>query len=93
MHPVPLVNFTQNILSTEMAGLIMPDHKISTRKVKGNIRSHVTMRKGEVISLCRCWQSKNFPLCDSTHKDLDDEKGPVTISTDCDHSFLDGAEN
>lgn len=93
MPAVPLVNFTPNTLTKKMTGLMMPDHKFSTRKVKGNIRTHVTMQRGEVISLCRCWQSKNFPLCDSSHKDLEDEKGPITISTDCDHSFLENKEN
>jgi len=93
MHTDPLVDFTTKEINLDNAERIMPDHKFSTRKVKGRLRTHVTMRKGEVISLCRCWQSKKFPLCDGSHKSLEDEKGPVTISTDCDHSFLDNNEN
>jgi CDGSH-type Zn-finger protein len=65
----------------------MLDHQHSTQTLKGHIRTKVTLRKGEVISLCRCWQSKNFPLCDSSHKHTDDDKGPVVIFTDCDENF------
>lgn len=65
----------------------MPEHHVSTKILKGKKRATVTMRRGEVISLCRCWHSKNFPLCDGSHKDLTDDKGPVTITTDCDKDF------
>lgn len=66
----------------------MPEHQISTSKTRGKIRTSVTIRRGEVISLCRCWHSKKFPLCDSSHKDLDDVKGPIMINTDCDQNFI-----
>lgn len=67
----------------------MPKHKHITKIQRGYIRTTVTMRRGEVISLCRCWQSKNFPLCDGSHKQCEDEKGPLVIKTDCETNFLD----
>jgi CDGSH-type Zn-finger protein len=66
----------------------MPKHQHSTKKIRGKLRSKVTMRHGEIISLCRCWHSKNFPVCDGSHKDINDERGPVIINTDCDSDFL-----
>ena len=66
----------------------MPEHQYSTSKTRGKIRTRVTLKHGEVISLCRCWHSKNFPLCDSSHKDLGDEKGPVVIRTNCEDDFV-----
>jgi len=70
----------------------MPDHQHSTQILNGHIRTKVTLRQGEVISLCRCWQSKNFPLCDGSHKNADDEKGPVMIFSDCDENFHEGKD-
>jgi len=41
---------------------------------------------GKKLSLCRCWKSKTFPICDGTHKqhnrDNDDNCGPVCIEWD-----------
>ncbi|MDY6873555.1 MAG: CDGSH iron-sulfur domain-containing protein [Chloroflexota bacterium] len=70
----------------------MPKHHTNTYKSHGHIRTRVKMRKGEVISLCRCWQSKNFPLCDGTHNTLDNDRGPAVIQIDCDLNFLDQEE-
>ncbi len=67
----------------------MPKHDTETYEQRGHIRTHVTMRKGEVISLCRCWKSAKFPLCDGTHNTLENDKGPVVIHVDCDLDFLD----
>lgn len=66
----------------------MPKHHYSTSKTRGKIRTRVTVKRGEVISLCRCWKSETFPLCDSSHNNLNDEKGPVIIQTDCEQEFL-----
>jgi len=66
----------------------MPKHHFSTSTTRGKKRTRVTLRRGEVISLCRCWHSKNFPLCDSSHKDLGDDKGPIVVHTDCDQDFI-----
>ncbi len=66
----------------------MAKHDLSTTKIRGKIRTRVTLKRGEVLSLCRCWKSENFPLCDSTHKNLGDEKGPVIIHTECDQDFI-----
>ena len=65
----------------------MPEHKVSTSTLRGKIRARVTLRQGEALSLCRCWQSKNFPLCDSSHKKSEDDKGPVVVHTDCNQPF------
>lgn len=54
----------------------MPKHQTTAEKVHGHIRTQVTLRKGEVVSLCRCWQSKHSPICDGTHNHLDTEYGP-----------------
>ncbi|MCB2202755.1 CDGSH iron-sulfur domain-containing protein [bacterium] len=65
----------------------MPKHHTNTYESNGHIRTRGKMRKGEVISLCRCWQSRNFPLCDGTHNDLDNDRGPAVIQVDCDLDF------
>jgi CDGSH-type Zn-finger protein len=65
----------------------MPEHKFSSKKLRGHIRTVVTLRREEVISLCRCWQSNNFPLCDGSHKYNTDDKGPVIIHADCESDF------
>ncbi len=66
----------------------MPKHKFITKKQSGQIRTTITMRRGEAIALCRCWQSDKFPLCNGYHKQIEDDKGPVVILTDCDTDFL-----
>lgn len=65
----------------------MPEHKFVSKKQGGHIRTTVTLRRGEAIALCRCWQSDTFPLCNGQHKYVDDEKGPVVILTDCSVDF------
>lgn len=36
------------------------------------------------VALCRCWQSKKFPLCDGSHREWnqahDDNVGPMIVS-------------
>jgi len=71
----------------------MPKHQHTTYESKGHIRTRVTMRRGEVISLCRCWHSKNFSLCDGSQNDLDAKHGPVVIQTECDEDFLDRSDD
>ena len=68
----------------------MPEHQHETFEKNGHIRTHVTMKRGEAISLCRCWKSKKFPLCDGTHNTLDNDLGPAVITVDCDQSFREG---
>ncbi len=65
----------------------MPKHQVTSSEIRGKIRTRVTLRRGEVISLCRCWRSENFPLCDGSHKGSNDTKGPVVVHTDCEHDF------
>lgn len=44
----------------------------------GHPRTTVTLEPGERVALCRCFQSKKFPLCDGTHRDIPG-KGPVIV--------------
>ena len=42
-------------------------------------------KDGEKIAICRCWQSKKFPLCDGAHAKLNLGKkegkvGPFVVS-------------
>lgn len=71
----------------------MPEHQHTTFESNGHIRTKVTLRKGEVISLCRCWQSKKFPLCDGSHNHLDSDRGPAVIETKCEENFLERPED
>ncbi|XP_053209053.1 CDGSH iron-sulfur domain-containing protein 1-like [Panonychus citri] len=45
--------------------------------------SFITEELGDRISLCRCWRSATFPLCDGAHKhynrEFNDNTGPVVI--------------
>jgi CDGSH-type Zn-finger protein len=67
----------------------MPEHQHSSTMLKGKHRTKVILQRGEVISLCRCWQSKKFPLCDGAHKTIDNSWGPVMVFADCEHDFHD----
>jgi CDGSH-type Zn-finger protein len=39
----------------------------------------VTLEPGERLSLCRCYASAKFPICDGAHKLIPDLKGPVVV--------------
>jgi CDGSH-type Zn-finger protein len=47
-------------------------------------RATLTIKAGERLALCRCWQSKTFPLCDGAHRAVNEEQGcclgPVIVS-------------
>ncbi len=47
---------------------------------KGNEHPVVNMRiePDEKIAICRCFESKNMPFCDGSHKNVPG-KGPVII--------------
>ena len=36
------------------------------------------------VALCRCWRSKTFPLCDGSHRALNEEQthpvGPIIVT-------------
>lgn len=74
-------------LSEPQTTSTMPKHIFETKLQRGHLRTRVTLRQGEVISLCRCWKSANFPLCDGSHKQMDGNQGPVMIETDCSQPF------
>lgn len=44
----------------------------------------ISLAAGEKVALCRCWQSKKFPICDGMHKCLKDKNGrfpgPVIVT-------------
>ncbi len=46
-------------------------------------RAELCILPGERLSLCRCWLSKTFPLCDGSHKAYreitQDLVGPVVV--------------
>lgn len=51
-----------------------------TEDRNGHLRTTVTLEPGEqLVDLCRCMQSKNFPFCDGTHKTLPSNVGPVIV--------------
>lgn len=47
-------------------------------------RLEQTLKPGERVALCRCWQSKKFPYCDGSHRAHNeacgDDIGPAVIS-------------
>jgi len=51
----------------------------STEERFGHLRTTVQIQKGERVALCRCMDSKNFPFCDGTHKNLPTKAGPVVV--------------
>jgi len=53
--------------------------EMGTKEKNGYLKTWVTLEPGEKISLCRCWKSKTFPLCDHSHK-LEGTQGPVSIT-------------
>ncbi len=57
----------------------MPE--ISAEVRNGHVRTTVHLVPGEKVSLCRCFKSKTFPICDGEHKYLEGELGPVIV--DC----------
>lgn len=52
-------------------------------KASNSERSQATQKPEEVKAYCRCWQSKNFPYCDGSHRQYnathDDHLGPVLV--------------
>eukprot|EP00355_Strombidium_rassoulzadegani_P001722 CAMPEP_0168607912 /NCGR_PEP_ID=MMETSP0449_2-20121227/334_1 /TAXON_ID=1082188 /ORGANISM="Strombidium rassoulzadegani, Strain ras09" /LENGTH=94 /DNA_ID=CAMNT_0008647837 /DNA_START=35 /DNA_END=315 /DNA_ORIENTATION=- len=60
------------------AGAINPDIKKDEPKVVDTVKCSDV--KGKSV-MCRCWKSKNFPMCDGSHvqhnKDNDDNVGPL----------------
>jgi len=53
-----------------------------TNEVKGgHVRHMVALKSGETVVLCRCQQSKEYPLCDGTHRTLENTIGPAIVST------------
>ncbi|WP_324717925.1 CDGSH iron-sulfur domain-containing protein [Carboxydochorda subterranea] len=50
----------------------------TTEERNGHPRTTVKLEPGERVALCRCFQSKKFPLCDGTHRDVPG-KGPVIV--------------
>jgi CDGSH-type Zn-finger protein len=41
-------------------------------------KHHITIVPGEKVSICRCWKSKKFPICDGAHKEIPGQ-GPCVV--------------
>ncbi len=41
-------------------------------------RTTVWIRPGEKVALCRCFQSRQFPFCDGSHRQVPG-RGPVKV--------------
>ncbi len=52
---------------------------VTTEERNGHVRTTVALEPGERCSLCRCFKSEKFPLCDGTHKTLQGNWGPVIV--------------
>ncbi|GIV08999.1 MAG: hypothetical protein KatS3mg019_1090 [Fimbriimonadales bacterium] len=50
-----------------------------TEERNGKLRTVMKLEPGERVALCRCMQSAEFPFCDGTHKQLDNNTGPAII--------------
>jgi CDGSH-type Zn-finger protein len=52
-------------------------------KQQHEARTKITVKDGETVALCRCWQSKKFPFCDGSHnklnQDTKDNIGPIIV--------------
>ncbi|RUS69635.1 hypothetical protein EGW08_022600 [Elysia chlorotica] len=61
-------------------GLVNPDIQKDQQKV---VHSIDVEDIGEKLSICRCWRSKTFPLCDGVHKvhnrETGDNVGPLRL--------------
>ncbi len=55
----------------------MPE--VSTVEKGGHIRHVIKAEPGEQFMLCRCYQSKEFPFCDGSHRQIDSTVGPAVI--------------
>jgi CDGSH-type Zn-finger protein len=55
----------------------MPE--ISEEVRNGHVRHIVLLQNGERVKLCRCQHSMEYPLCDGTHKTMDNTIGPVIV--------------
>ena len=43
-------------------------------------KSIISIKSSDTIFICRCWASASFPLCDGSHKTIEDGRcGPVKI--------------
>ena len=50
-----------------------------TINANGHLRTTVVLKPGDKVALCRCLQSKKFPFCDGTHRQVEGNFGPVLV--------------
>jgi len=55
----------------------MPE--ITNAEKNGKLRVIVKLKTGERISICRCFASKEFPICDGSHRGLPFNVGPAVV--------------
>jgi hypothetical protein len=52
-------------------------------RLPADIEDLMKKDKNGVVAICRCWRSKNFPLCDGSHtafnKTCGDNVGPAVL--------------
>jgi len=53
--------------------------KVTSEEHNGHLRTIVELEPGEQVSLCCCWKSAKFPLCDGTPKQLEGNVGPARV--------------
>ncbi|MCP8352295.1 CDGSH iron-sulfur domain-containing protein [Candidatus Synchoanobacter obligatus] len=57
---------------------------METPKLDPWIKDHLSLKPGDKVALCRCWQSKRFPLCDGSHRKLNTTQGPIIVEAKSD---------
>eukprot|EP00161_Ancyromonas_sigmoides_P026953 TRINITY_DN9549_c0_g1_i1.p1 TRINITY_DN9549_c0_g1~~TRINITY_DN9549_c0_g1_i1.p1 ORF type:complete len:102 (-),score=37.33 TRINITY_DN9549_c0_g1_i1:59-325(-) len=76
-----LRGLARRALSTPRASRIASFNDNSCGSLKQ--KDTIILQPGEVISVCRCWKSAKFPLCDGSHKVLNSQHksklGPYVV--------------
>ncbi len=52
--------------------------EVQTTNVGDHPVTTVKLQPGEKVALCRCFESKQFPFCDGSHKEYPG-KGPAVV--------------
>jgi len=90
-----LVAFTGAIAGTVHYGILPLVNKKAEEQPSGKVNTTIHLESPKVVHVvnvadmgdktcyCRCWKSKNFPLCDGSHnkhnEDNNDNTGPLVV--------------